>query len=223
MSARTIHLLHIEDDAVQQRLTAQLLTHLPEFHFDITNVVSEDDAVAEFGRGRHEFVLLDYHLTQGNGLSCLHKLRQRDRIVPIVAISGAATPEIAAELLHVGADDYLSKQDLTPDTLARSVREAMARADAWRREASPASTSPEVAHALALFEDLCKKFAAANADLVTTLDSFEAAARQAHTDPGQVQEVFERVCAGPDGVHRQLLRPLLLEVLLRLFGSTPGN
>ena len=53
--------------------------------------------------------------------------------MPIIAISGVATPEIAAELLQVGADDFISKKDLSGDVLARSVREALARADAWRR------------------------------------------------------------------------------------------
>jgi CheY-like chemotaxis protein len=81
MSVRTIKLLHVEDDVIQQRLTAQQLKGLPEFTFAITTADSEDGAVASFARLQPELVLLDYHLSQGNGLSCLRKLREQDRFV----------------------------------------------------------------------------------------------------------------------------------------------
>jgi len=220
MSARTIKLLHIEDDPMQQLLTCHYLGQLSEFHFDITTADSEDQAVQEFRRNRHEIVLLDYHLTQGNGLSCLRQLRQEDRIVPIVAISGTATPEIAAELLKVGADDYLSKEELTPENLAQSVRTSLARPAAWRRETAPATADPALKQAAALFEALCQGFAASNGpDLLTRLDAFEAAARQAHLSAEQAQQLFESACAAVGGDTRRLLRPLFLEVVVRLFGD----
>jgi CheY-like chemotaxis protein len=133
MNARTIKLLHVEDNLLHQCLVASHLNKLPEFRFVITDALSEDAAILAFEKGRHQLIVLDYHLSQGNGLSCLSKLRQRDPIVPILAISGCASTEIAAELLRVGADDYLSKQDLNSAILAHSVRDAITRADAWRR------------------------------------------------------------------------------------------
>jgi DNA-binding response OmpR family regulator len=133
MSTRTIRVLHVEDDLAQRRFMAHHLAAMGEFDFDIRCVASESDAVNEFDAAHPDFVIVDYFLTEGNGLSCLQSLRARDEIVPIVAVSGVATPEIAAELLHAGADDYIGKQDLSRDVLARSVREALARADAMRK------------------------------------------------------------------------------------------
>ncbi len=135
MSARIIRLLHVEDDLAQHRFVAHHLASIGEYRFDILRAESEDAALDEFDDGGLDFVILDYHLTAGNGLSCLERLRRRDRILPIIAVSGVATPEIAAELLQVGADDFISKKDLSDDVLARSVRGALARADAWRRRA----------------------------------------------------------------------------------------
>ena len=80
-------------------------------------------------------VVLDYHLVRGNGLSCLRRLRQLDPIVPVIALSGKATPEIAAELLQAGADNYLSKTDLAAEMLTGCVKDALVRADAWRKHA----------------------------------------------------------------------------------------
>jgi DNA-binding response OmpR family regulator len=113
---------------------AHHLATLSEFTFDIHCADSERVAVEEFDHGGAEFVILDYHLAQGNGLNCLRALRARDPIVPIIAVSGVATPEIAADLLQAGADDYIGKQDLSSGLLARSVRDALTRADAlWKR------------------------------------------------------------------------------------------
>lgn len=221
MTARTVRLLHVEDDEIQQRLAARHLQNLADMRFAITCVDSEDAAVAEFDKGGHDFVLLDYHLSQGNGLSCLRKLRHKDRIVPIVALSGAATPEIAAELLRVGADDYLSKQDLTTEALGKSVREALTRADAWRRHA-PTAAPPETEQ---MFRELCQQFTAAlGPDFTQRLDAFQAAAERAQLTGAGMNQLFEDLCLehnGACGAARLRLRPLLLEMLLRLFG--PGK
>ncbi len=223
MPPRAVKVLHIEDDLMQQRMTAQQLKTLREFQFDIVAVDSEDGAVEEFQRRGPELVLLDYHLTQGNGLSCLHKLRERDRIVPIIAMSGLATPEIAAELLRVGADDYLSKQELTTEDLARSVRDSLARADAWRRAARPSSMKLVPDKTAASFDSLCQRFVADNAvDLLHRLDAFETAARASSLKVEQMQALFENACTDAAD-RRRLLRPLLLELILRLYSDEPTS
>ncbi len=129
---RTIHLLHVEDVESQRLLLAHHLKAIDGFHFEIRYADSEESAVKAFADHVPDFVILDYHLKQGDGLSCLKQLRARDRIVPIIAISGNATPQITANLLEAGADDYISKRELTPHLLARSIVDILARTDAWR-------------------------------------------------------------------------------------------
>jgi DNA-binding response OmpR family regulator len=227
MPQRTIKLLHIEDDLIQQRMMAHHLASLADFKFAITTADSEDGAVAEFERLQPELVILDYHLSQGNGLSCLRKLRQQDRIVPIVAVSGKATPEIAAELLRVGADDYLNKQELTAEIMAGSVRAALLRADTWRRWVPAELVASAPTDVAKRFTELCHWFAQHNGpELLQRLDDFEAAARQAQLTEEQVESMFQTAGAeasrtGSPGVGpgQPGLRPLFLEVLLRLFGD----
>jgi DNA-binding response OmpR family regulator len=132
MPRRVISLLHVEDDVMQRKLVQHHLGVIEEYHFDVHFADSEEVALEIFDRGGTEFVILDYQLRQGNGLNCLKVVRERDPIVPVIAISGVATPEIALELLRAGADDYLSKPDLTSARLARSIREALLRTDACR-------------------------------------------------------------------------------------------
>ena len=121
MTPATIRLLHVEDDPIQQVLVVHQLAEMREYQFLVTVATSEDDAISYFIEGSFDLVILDYHLLQGDGVSCLRRLRELDRIVPIIAVSGAASDEIAAVLISVGADDYLAKQILESRVLRQSV------------------------------------------------------------------------------------------------------
>lgn len=136
MNHRSVNLLHVEDDEVQQLLMGQYLKTIEGLSFTVTPVASEEAAVAAFQRGGIDFVLLDYQLESGNGLSCLRRVRLLDPFVPVVVISGTATPEVVGEFLRFGADDYLSKRDLNVEMLTHSVRTALRRADEWRQHAA---------------------------------------------------------------------------------------
>lgn len=120
----------------EHRLVPGGLAAIEGLRVEIAYAETEASALDAFDAGGVEMVILDYHLRQGNGLRCLEEIRRRDASVPIIAISGVATPEIAADLVQAGADDYIGKRDLTSDLLARGMRDALERADAWKRRAA---------------------------------------------------------------------------------------
>src|SRR5262249_15766105 len=131
MSAQSVKLLHVEDNVADRLLMAKLLGTLKEYDFNIIRAATEITAVAELNKRGVEFVILDYKLPLGDGLSCLRKLRHTNAMVPIVALSGVTTPEMAAECLKAGADDCLNKQDLTSEKLAATLRKGFNRSTAW--------------------------------------------------------------------------------------------
>jgi DNA-binding response OmpR family regulator len=136
MPKRSVRILHIEDDRFQRRLLAHHLKEVDEFEFEIVCAESEAEGLELFDGQGADLVVLDYRLTQGDGLHCLRELRCRDPNIPIIAISGAASQQIACELVECGADDYLDKKQLTGQVLARSVRDVLSRWDAWKKMAS---------------------------------------------------------------------------------------
>jgi DNA-binding response OmpR family regulator len=139
MTISAIRVLHVDDDRIQQALVARSLRKLQEYEFSIQTATSEEDALLLFMRGGIDLVILDYHLSKGDGLSCLRRLRKIDPLVPIVAVSGVATAEIATQLIEEGADDYLCKQVLHyGQILSQSVRNALTRAKSYRRRFSTA-------------------------------------------------------------------------------------
>jgi CheY-like chemotaxis protein len=223
VSPRLKKLLHVEDSLLPRRILAEQLAAVPDYRFAITCVATEDEAVRAFSQGGVDGVILDYHLAEGDGLSCLRRLRQLDPIVPIIAASGEATAEIAAELLRVGADDYISKSDLLSGAITRSLCAALARADALRPYHAAGSPHP-AGQTGALFQEVCQLFAsAAGPQFLDRLERCEAAARQERVTPRQLEHWFEVACeelaAGQPSAARlaqRLLRPVLLEMLMRL-------
>ncbi len=132
MSASEVQVLHVEDDRIQQGLTALHLLEMKELQFNIQHVTSEEEALDAWIRGAFDLVLVDYQLAKGNGLSCVRRIRQFDSVVPIIALSATASSEIACELIEAGADDFLSKQGLTGPLLCQCVRNVLTRARAFR-------------------------------------------------------------------------------------------
>ena len=77
MPPRITKLLHVEDSMLPRRILAEQFAAVKDYNFAITCVASEDEAIHEFSRSGADCVILDYHLSQGDGLSCLRKLRPR--------------------------------------------------------------------------------------------------------------------------------------------------
>jgi DNA-binding response OmpR family regulator len=136
MAIPMIRVLHVEDDLSQRRYVAHHLGTMPDYRFDMSYAEDEDGALVEFNSSPADLVLLDYQLKHGDGLSCLTRLRRLDPIVPIIAISGMASQEIAAVLLQAGADDYIDKVDVSSLRLAENLGRLLARATACRNRIS---------------------------------------------------------------------------------------
>jgi DNA-binding response OmpR family regulator len=214
----TIPLLHVEDDSMQRRVLAHHLARIPDYQFAIRCVAAEDEAVDAFREKGAGCVIVDYELAQGNGLNCLRRIRKLDGVVPIIAVSGVATPEIAAELVHAGADDYVHKDALNANVLEQVLGQALRRAAGCRRLQS---TVTKEAKAEGELDALCRQFLPfAGADFQSLLREFEKAARDASLNEEQVRRMFDGVCgklATGNGQDASLiLRPVLLEILCRL-------
>jgi CheY-like chemotaxis protein len=221
MPVRPIKLLHVEDNVADRLLAARFLGTMKEYNFTLVRAATEVTAISELTKGGIEFVILDYRLPLGDGLGCLRKLRELDPAVPIIVISGVVTPEIQAACMQAGADDYLSKQDLTAEKLSACVRRAMSRGE----------TRPMIRNQLV---PICKAFLEImTPELLQQLDAFEKEAAEAEVSPSYLYLLFDSLAnqlsarRPPDAPPvKALLRPLFLELAERLPSddeSTPAK
>ena len=73
------------------------------------------------GRMNPDVVLLDVHMPEMDGLTCLDLLRKRHPGVKVVVLSGDDEPETVRAALARGADSFISKQ-VDPRDLASAIR-----------------------------------------------------------------------------------------------------
>jgi Flp pilus assembly CpaE family ATPase len=245
---RVVRVLHIEDDPVQQEVVAMHLAAIKELACTITPAASESEAVELFRQSCRtprrpegfedsafkaaacdfqpfDVVLLDYHLAQGNGLGCLKQLRQLDPIIPIVVVSGLEQPQVASDLLDAGADDFLSKQNLSGERLALCLTSAAARADACKQRQERAPRPGEPARFDAFVDRVRKTIGVRDeSDLLDNLRELQEN-WPGQFSAGQIQRLVDLVCGELDGAPAEgveLPRRALLALFLRLFGGKPA-
>ena len=104
-----------------------------------------------------DLVILDYHLPDMDAEEFVRTLADRRAAadgtgggldVPIVVLTGSAAPDVNRGLLRAGANDYVGKEWLTPDSLTRAVENARERFDmlAERRRVEAAAEAANARH-----------------------------------------------------------------------------
>jgi two-component system cell cycle sensor histidine kinase/response regulator CckA len=87
---------------------------------------SYDEALKAFAEQTFDVALFDYWLGTRDGLSLLRDIRQRGVQTPVVVLTGHGAEDVAVEAMKAGAADYLSKTNLTIESLERAIRHALA-------------------------------------------------------------------------------------------------
>lgn len=118
-------ILLAEDDATMISLLKTLL-RLEGFE---TVALQDSDDVLTLVRNENPVVmLLDMHLTQGNGLDFLRQLRA-DPTISNIRVIMASGMNVYDECMAAGANVFLLKPFM-PDTLIRAIREQISAATA---------------------------------------------------------------------------------------------
>ena len=127
-----MRLLLLEDDAVLGAAANTMLTQTG-VAVDWAQSVAEFEALM---RARsYDCVLLDLKLPDGDGALLLEAMRTRGDNTPVIVLTAQWQGESSANLLNLGADDYLVKPYDARDLLAR-IRAVLRRATAGEKSTS---------------------------------------------------------------------------------------
>ena len=114
-----LHVLVAEDNVVNQKLARAMLTRLGH---DCTLTSDGREAIAEWGGGGYDVVLMDVQMPDLDGFDATREIRRLEAgtgaRVPIVAMTAHAMPGDRERCLAAGMDDYLTK----PISLAEIAR-----------------------------------------------------------------------------------------------------
>ena len=121
-----LSVLLVEDDRADALLVQELIADAAlDIEFAWTPSVS--DAERELKRNRPDFVLLDLNLPDATGIDALERIGKSDPAIPIVVLTGLNDEHFGISAVASGAQDYLVKGRVEPETLRRSLLYAIER------------------------------------------------------------------------------------------------
>jgi len=123
--------LLVDDDELDRRALRRAIGGAT-LAVELQEATSAAEALERLDEGGIDCAIIDYRLPGIDGLELLAEVRRRGYDVPFVALTGQGDEALAVELMKAGAVDYLSKEWVTPDRLERSLRHAVAMAEAER-------------------------------------------------------------------------------------------
>jgi CheY-like chemotaxis protein len=108
------NVLIVEDDAAVAASYQHILKRSLEYNYKIKSVTSAEDALESVKKtGTFDVILLDFYLPGITGGEFLRALRTRDQETVVIVISSSQEYKIVHEVFKLGADDYLTKEELT--------------------------------------------------------------------------------------------------------------
>ncbi|MGH8622699.1 MAG: GGDEF domain-containing protein [Burkholderiales bacterium] len=93
--------------------------------YDLVHVVRLDAGFEYLSQGGIDVTLVDLSLPEATGLDALLRLREHSPGAALVALVSHGEDTLAGQALQTGAQDYLVKDRLSGDLLARTIRGAI--------------------------------------------------------------------------------------------------
>jgi signal transduction histidine kinase len=120
-------LLIIDDCAEDRNIYRRYLARDPHHTYEILEANCAERGLALYQNVRSDAVLLDFCLPDMTGLEFLEHLQGHTdgMTLPVIMLTGQGDEAIAVQAMKRGAQDYLVKTFLKPDTLQLAVRNAI--------------------------------------------------------------------------------------------------
>ena len=125
---RTLHVLIVDDNEGDRTLYKEYLTQVdPGTEFIFDEAATGSAGLEKIRSEKLECLLLDYRLPDMHGLDILKELAEEDGSlpVPVVMLTGFGDEATAVKALHLGAEEYLPKRDLTGQALCKAMDDAI--------------------------------------------------------------------------------------------------
>ena len=123
---RPFSVLLVEDDRGDAILVEELIADA-EAEINVVWVASMEAAQQHLETSRPDCVLLDLNLPDAQGIKALDQIARRDVTMPIVVLTGLNDEHFGISAVAAGAQDYLVKGRVEPETLRRALLYAVER------------------------------------------------------------------------------------------------
>ena len=117
-----IRILHIDDDPEDILLMEDVLDDIDKSKYSLVPVTSYEEGFEALSSEHYDACFLDYKLGGCNGIDLLKNLAKSKCDTPIIMLTNFDSPDIDKDAASYGAKFFLSKQDINPTTIERTLR-----------------------------------------------------------------------------------------------------
>jgi two-component system chemotaxis sensor kinase CheA/two-component system sensor histidine kinase and response regulator WspE len=114
---RRLRVLLVDDSAIAREVEAALLRSLGH---EVEEAVDGEDAWEKLLRGNHQLLIADVQMPVLDGIDLTRRVKATARFakLPVVILSSLKAPEERRRGVDAGADAYIVKGELQPESLA---------------------------------------------------------------------------------------------------------
>ena len=122
MDNSKIQILLIEDNKDFAKLVQVYLQRFEKDRFEVVWKENYEEAIAELGENKQfDIILMDYFLPGKNGLEITKELFERKIAIPVVFLTVNKDFDLAVDVMKLGVDDYLVKEEISSPVLPKTV------------------------------------------------------------------------------------------------------
>ena len=222
-ASRTLRVLLVEDSENDAMLLLRELRRggYEPLHERVNTPEGMREAwrAAEAGGGPFQVVISDYFMLRFGAFAAMRLLRELDPDVPFIVVSGKVGEDAAVEIMKAGADDYLTKENMSRlcPAIERELREAEVKRErelALSRSEERWGRLVEQAADAIFVQDLEGRFVNVNRQACESLGysreellSMSVADVETDYEPGSLEKLWRQIASGPprtlEGVHRR--------------------
>ena len=126
-SQANVSVLLVEDSEADSALFAEKLNRSERADYTLKTSPTLAEASQALRENRADVVVVDLGLPDSDGIETLRRLYAEIPSVPIIVITGQSTSSLGVKAIQEGAQDFLIKDEITTDTVARAIHYAVER------------------------------------------------------------------------------------------------
>src|SRR4051812_45661755 len=117
-----MNILIIDDSIDDCMLYSRVLHKSSDISYLITEAKDGEEGLKMICAEMPDCILLDYSLPGRNGVEVLKRIRASHPYLPVVMLTGQGNENVAVTAIQEGAQNYIAKSSITPESLQRAIR-----------------------------------------------------------------------------------------------------
>lgn len=127
--------LIVEDNPADLEILRRFLKAIDSKIFQVRHKETLPQVIETVENSPPDLMILDHVLSRRTGIEILSAFQNRDHYLPVIMVTGEGNETLLSHSLRQGADDYISKSDLTPGLLEHSIDYVLEKAaERFRRD-----------------------------------------------------------------------------------------